>query len=191
MSEENIFVLFGEIMSRIGKKPITLTNQVKANLKGQKLNIQGPKGKLEMDIHPRIKVTVQNDQIEVSRPTNIRTDRCLHGLMRSLIQNMVVGVTEGYKKELEIEGVGFKAQVKGKTLNLALGYTHPIDYEIPEGVEVKCIKPTQLLVSGIDKQRVGQAAAEIRRFHEPEPYKGKGIHYVGEQIRRKAGKTVG
>lgn len=178
-------------MSRIGKKPVVLPQGVKANLAGAKLTVQGPKGKLEMSVHPRIKVAVTDKQVDVTRPTNIRTDRALHGLMRSLIQNMVVGVTEGFKKELEIEGVGFKAVVKGKILNLALGFTHPIDFNIPDGIEIKCAKPTQVMVTGIDKQKVGQVAAEIRGFHEPEPYKGKGVHYVGEQIRRKQGKTVG
>ncbi len=178
-------------MSRIGKKPVLLPDTVKAQLQGQKLSVQGPKGKLDIAVHPRIKVALKDNQIEVTRPTNVRTDRALHGLMRSLVQNMVLGVTNGYTKELEIEGVGFKAQVKGRILNLMLGFTHPIDFHIPDGVEIKCAKPTQITVTGADKQKVGQAAAEIRGFCEPEPYKGKGIHYVGEQIRRKQGKTVG
>jgi large subunit ribosomal protein L6 len=178
-------------MSRIGKKPVLLPAGVKANLQGQKLSVDGPKGRLGLNVHPRMKVAVQDNQIQVERPTNIRTDRALHGLTRSLIRNMVMGVTEGFKKELEIEGVGFKAQVKGRVLNLSLGFTHPIDYPIPDGIEIKCAKPTQIMVTGLDKQQVGQVAAEIRHFYEPEPYKGKGIHYVGEQIRRKQGKTVG
>ncbi len=178
-------------MSRIGKKPVLLPANVKANIQGQKLLLEGPKGKQNLALHPRMKVLVKDHQIQVERPTNIRTDRALHGLTRSLIQNMVLGVTEGFKKELEIEGVGFKAQVKGKILNIALGFTHPIDYNIPDGIEIKCPKPTQISVTGLDKQQVGQVAAEIRGFHKPEPYKGKGIHYVGEQIRRKQGKTVG
>ena len=178
-------------MSRIGKKPVVIPEAVKINIQGQSLSVQGPKGRLDLAVHPRIKVTLDQNQIAVARPTNIRTDRALHGLTRSLIQNMVVGVTEGYKKELEIEGVGFKAQVKGKVLNLLLGFTHPIDYAIPDGIEVKCPAPTHVVITGMDKQKVGQVAAEIRLFHEPEPYKGKGIHYVGEQIRRKQGKTVG
>lgn len=178
-------------MSRVGKKPVQIPSPVKVNLQGQILRLEGPKGKLQIDVHPRIKVAFKDGLIEVSRPTNIGTDRALHGLTRSLIQNMVVGVTEGYKKDLEIEGVGFKAAVKGKVLNIALGFTHPIDYNIPDGVEIKCPKPTQITITGIDKQQVGQVAAEIRGFHEPEPYKGKGIHYVGEYIRRKQGKAVG
>lgn len=178
-------------MSRIGRKPVVVPGGVKVALQGQTLNVQGPKGKLELDIHPRMKINVKAEQVSVERPTDIRTDRALHGLTRSLIQNMVSGVTQGYMKELEIVGVGFKAQVKGRILNLALGFTHPIDFSIPEGVEIKCPNPTRVVVSGIDKQKVGETAAQIRRFYEPEPYKGKGIHYVGEVIRRKQGKTVG
>ena len=178
-------------MSRIGKKPVVIPSTVKAQMQGQTVTLQGPKGKLDLRVHPRLKVNVQEGQILVERPTNIRTDRALHGLTRSLIQNMLVGVTQGFKKDLEIVGVGFKAQVKGRILNLALGFTHPIDYQIPDGIEIKCPNPTRVEVSGLDKQKVGQAAAEIRLFAEPEPYKGKGIHYVGEVIRRKQGKTVG
>ena len=178
-------------MSRVGKKPVVLPSTVKASLQGPNLTIQGPKGKLDLKIHPRLKVAVKDSQIEVTRPTNIRTDRALHGLTRSLIQNMMVGVTQGFTKELEIVGVGFKAQVKGKILNMALGFTHPIDYQIPDGIEIKCPNPTRVVVTGLHKQQVGQVAADIRGFYEPEPYKGKGIHYVGEVIRRKQGKTVG
>ncbi|MDD5216911.1 MAG: 50S ribosomal protein L6 [Candidatus Omnitrophica bacterium] len=178
-------------MSRIGKKPVVLPSNVKASFAGQTMTIQGPKGKLEQLIHPRMKVKIESGQIIIERPTSINTDRALHGLMRSLIQNMVVGVTEGYKKELEIEGVGYKAAVKGRVLNLALGFTHPIDYHIPDGIEILCPKPTLITITGMDKQKVGQAAAEIRSYHKPEPYKGKGIHYIGEYIRRKQGKTVG
>lgn len=178
-------------MSRIGKKPVVLPATVKASLQGRQLNIQGPKGKLELKIHPRLKVEVKENQISVERPTDIRTDRALHGLTRSLVQNMVNGVTQGYIKELEIVGVGFKATLKGKILNLMLGYTHPIDYNIPEGIEIKCPNPTRISITGMDKQSVGQVAAEIRGYYEPEPYKGKGIRYVDEQIRRKQGKTVG
>ncbi len=178
-------------MSRIGRKPVVIPSGVKAELKGPKLYVQGPKGKLEMDIHPRIKVSVAQNQVQVERATDVPSDRALHGLIRSMIQNMMVGVTQGFLKELEIVGVGFKAQVKGKFLNLALGYTHPIDHEIPEGVSVVCPNPTRVAVSGCDKQKVGQVASDIRRYHKPEPYKGKGIHYVGEHIRRKQGKAVG
>jgi large subunit ribosomal protein L6 len=162
-------------MSRVGKKPVVFPNTVKVNVQGQTVSLQGPKGKLDLNIHPRIAVKINGDKLEVTRPTNVRTDRALHGLTRSLIQNMVTGVTEGFTKELEIVGVGFKAIVKGKILNLALGFTHPIDYQIPDGVEIKCPNPTRVSVSGMDRQKVGQAAAEIRGYFEPEPYKGKGI----------------
>ena len=178
-------------MSRIGRKPVVVPSGVKASLQGRNLNVQGPKGKLDLSVNPRMKVTVKDNQVLVERPTDVRTDRALHGLTRSLIQNMMNGVTQGYIKELEIVGVGFKAVVKGKILNLALGYTHPIDFDIPEGIEIKCPNPTRVSVTGANKQQVGQVASEIRGFYEPEPYKGKGIHYVGEVIRRKQGKTVG
>lgn len=178
-------------MSRVGKKVIVVPAGVKVAVQGRGVSVQGPKGKLDLTIHPRIKVNMTGDKVEVSRPTDIGTDRSLHGLTRNLIQNMILGVTNGYMKELEIVGVGFKAVVKGKILNLALGYTHPIDFNIPEGIEIKCPNPTRISITGTDKQKVGQVAAEIRGYYEPEPYKGKGIRYVGEVIRRKQGKTVG
>lgn len=178
-------------MSRIGRKPVMLPSGVKAQLSGRNLNVQGPKGKMDLSVHPRITVKVMEQEVEVTRPTDLRTDRALHGLTRSLIQNMVSGVTQGYSKELDIEGVGFKAQVKGNILSLLLGFTHPIDFKIPEGIQIKCTTPTHVVITGVDKQLVGQVAAEIRLFHEPEPYKGKGIRYTGEVIRRKQGKTVG
>lgn len=178
-------------MSRVGKKPVNIPSGVKVDLKGTHLSVQGPKGKLDLTIHPRMQVAVKDTAIEVTRPTDINTDRALHGLTRSLIQNLVQGVVEGYKKELEIVGVGYKAEVKGKHLLLNLGFTHQIKFNIPDGVEIKCPNPTRVVVAGSDKQKVGQAAADIRTFHKPEPYKGKGIHYVGEVIRRKQGKTVG
>jgi large subunit ribosomal protein L6 len=177
-------------MSRIGKKPIAVPSGVKVGLSQGIVSLEGPKGKLALKVHSRMKVEFKDNHITVERPTNIRTDRALHGLTRSLLQNMVKGVTEGYARALEIEGVGYKAQVTGRKLTLSLGYSHPIEYPIPDGIEVKAPKPTQLVVSGTDRQKVGQVAADIRGFHEPEPYKGKGIHYVGEVIRRKQGKTT-
>ena len=176
-------------MSRIGKKPILIPSNVKVGLAQDQVQVEGPKGKLQFKFHPRMKVSLKENTLLVERPTNIRTDRALHGLTRSLLQNMVRGVTEGYTKELEIEGIGYKAQLSGRKLVLNLGFSHPIEYPIPEGIEIKVPKPTQLVVAGMDRQKVGQVAADIRHFHEPEPYKGKGIHYVGEQIRRKQGKT--
>lgn len=178
-------------MSRIGKIPVALPANVKAKLEGLQFKVEGPKGKLEQRIHPRLKVVVENNQVSVTRPTDMNMDKALHGLTRSLINNMVLGVTEGYTKTLELEGVGYKAQMQGKILNLAVGFTHPINYDVPEEIEVKCPKPTQITISGADKQRVGQVAAEIRLFHKPEPYKGKGIRYSNEQVRRKQGKKVG
>ena len=178
-------------MSRVGKKPVLVPNTVKVAMQGRRLSLQGPKGKMDLDIHPRIQVAVQEGKIELTRPTNIRTDRALHGLTRSLIQNNMNGVVQGFTKELDIVGVGFKAILKGKILSLNLGYQPPIDYDIPEGVQIVCPVPTRIVISGVDKQKVGQAAAEIRLFHKPEPYKGKGIAYLGETIRRKQGKTVG
>lgn len=177
-------------MSRIGKKPILIPANVKVGVTEGQVRVEGPKGKLEYQAHPRMKIGLKENILLVERPTNVRTDRALHGLTRSLIQNMVDGVTKGYQKELEIEGIGYKAQATGKKLVLNLGYSHPIEYLAPEGIEVKTPKPTQIIISGADKQKVGQAAAEIRHFHEPEPYKGKGIHYVGEVIRRKQGKKT-
>lgn len=177
-------------MSRIGRKPITIPSGVKVAIAAGEIRVEGPKGKLQLKPHHRMKIEVKENVLTVERPTDIRTDRALHGLTRSLVQNMVQGVTQGYLKELEIEGVGYKAVVLGKKLTLSLGYSHPIHYQIPEGIEIKCAKPTQIAVSGVDRQKVGQVAAEIRGFHEPEPYKGKGIRYVGEQIRRKQGKTM-
>ncbi|MSR77024.1 MAG: 50S ribosomal protein L6 [Candidatus Omnitrophica bacterium] len=178
-------------MSRIGKKPVEIPSGVQVAIKDLTVSVQGPKGKLQMEVHPRMKVAVKDGHVEVSRPTDINSDRALHGLTRSLLQNMVRGVVDGYKKELEIVGVGYKAEVKGKKLVMALGFTHPIEHDIPEGIVVHCPNPTRVAVSGLDKQMVGQLAADIRSSHKPEPYKGKGIHYVGEVIRRKQGKTVG
>lgn len=177
-------------MSRIGKKPVLIPSNVKVGIEQGEVLVEGPKGKLKLRYHPRMKVNLEGDALVVQRPTNIRTDRALHGLTRSLVQNMVRGVTEGYTKELEIEGIGYRAQVSGRKLTLSLGFTHPIEYLIPEGIEIKTPKPTQIVVTGTDRQKVGQVAAEIRHFHEPEPYKGKGIRYVGEVIRRKQGKTM-
>ncbi|MBI4394635.1 MAG: 50S ribosomal protein L6 [Candidatus Omnitrophica bacterium] len=177
-------------MSRIGRKPILVPQGVKVQIAGAKIHVEGPKGKLDLNVHPRMKVAVSDNQIAVSRPTNIPQDRALHGLTRTLIANMVTGVTQEFSKTLEIEGVGFKAQLQGKKLQLSLGFSHPIDFQIPEGIKVEVPKPTIVVVKGVDKVQVGQAAANIRKFFEPEPYKGKGIRYAGEQIRKKAGKAA-
>lgn len=179
-------------MSRIGQKAIVLPDKVKVNIAGPKVNIEGPKGKLEWSVPRQIKVNLNADGkcIELSRSGDTRSVKALHGLSRSLLNNMVLGVSVGFKKELEIEGVGFKAAVQGKNLNLNLGYTHPIIKPIPTDVKVQVVENTQLTIEGPDKQVVGQFAAEIRAAYPPEPYKGKGVRYKGEQIRRKAGKTV-
>ncbi len=179
-------------MSRIGKKPIPMPYGVKVSVdKANIVTVEGPKGKLTLQVSPRIKIVVEDGQVRVERPTDLKMDKALHGLYRSLINNMIIGVTQGYKKELEMVGVGYKAQLKGKELVLEVGYSHPVVYPIPEGVNIQTPKPTQIVVEGIDKQKVGQVAAEIRKIRPPEPYKGKGIRYVGEKIRRKAGKAAG
>ena len=178
-------------MSRIGRKPVLIPQGVKVQVTGTKLHIEGPKGKLDLNVHPRMKVSIVEGQVAVERPTNIPQDRSLHGLTRSLIANMVKGVTEEFSKTLEIEGIGFKALLQGKNVQLLLGFSHPIDFPVPEGIKLELPKPTIVIVKGVDKVLVGQVAANIRGFFEPEPYKGKGIHYLGEQIRRKAGKAAG
>ena len=177
-------------MSRVGKKPIEIPSNVKVNLDGKTVKVEGPKGKLEERMHQRMSAEVNENQLIVSRPSDNKLDKSLHGLTRSLIQNMVIGVTEGYKKELEIHGVGMRAQLQGKRIVMQLGFSHPVNYDIPEGISVVVPKPTQIEIAGIDKQLVGEVAAEIRHFYKPEPYKGKGIRYKGEHVRRKAGKTV-
>ncbi|MBI4358442.1 MAG: 50S ribosomal protein L6 [Candidatus Omnitrophica bacterium] len=177
-------------MSRVGKKTILIPQGVKVEIKDRKLHVEGPKGKLDLDVHPRIKVVIKDGHISVERPTNVPQDRSLHGLTRSLIANMITGVAQEFSKTLEIEGIGFKAQLQGKSLQLSLGFSHPIHFTIPEGIKVETPKPTTVVVKGVDKALVGQATANIRKYFEPEPYKGKGIRYAGEQIRRKAGKAA-
>ncbi len=177
-------------MSRIGKKPVAIPSGVKASVNANTITIEGPKGKLNYAFKPTFKVEVKDNAVTVARPSDSKQDKATHGLIRSLIQNMIIGVTEGYKKELEVTGVGFKVAVQGKILNLLLSYSHPINYNIPEGITIETPKPNLITIKGIDKARVGEAAAEIRDFYRPEPYKGKGIKYVGEHVRRKAGKAV-
>ena len=178
-------------MSRIGRKTVKLPEKVKLNVSDSgSVLVEGPKGKLEWTLPKQIKVRVEGSDIKLERTEDARNVRALHGLSRSLLNNMVTGVSEGFQKSLEIHGVGFRAQVQGKSLNLSLGYSHPIVFEIPDGIKITVQENTKLLVEGIDKQRVGQVAADIRAYYPPEPYKGKGIRYVGEQILRKEGKTV-
>ena len=178
-------------MSRVGKKPIPIPAGVECKLDGVALKVKGPKGQLQRELHPNMQITIESDFIIVTRPTDGRTDRSLHGLTRTLISNMVVGVTEGFSKTLNIVGVGYKVDLKGKALNLSLGYSHAIDYAPPEGIEFDVDnKKNVIVVKGTDKQAVGQVAAEIRMLRPPEPYKGKGVMYANERIRRKAGKTA-
>lgn len=177
-------------MSRIGKQPITIPDKVKVNVKGSKVFVEGPKGKLDMEIPRRTSLKVEGSTITVARDGEDSEAKALHGLSRSLINNMVKGVSEGYVKKLEINGVGFKAAVQGKIVNMSLGYSHPINYEIPDQVKVTVEENTKITIEGPNKQSVGQVAAELRAFYPPEPYKGKGVKYADERIERKEGKTV-
>jgi len=176
-------------MSRIGKLPVAIPAGVKISLDGNTITVTGPKGTLTQELNDRMTIAVETDQINVSRPTDSKQDGALHGLTRALINNMVVGVTTGFQKDLEINGVGYRAEISGKTLTLSLGYSHPVVYTLPDGITVEVEKQTKLSVKGIDKQLVGAAAAKIRSFRKPEPYKGKGIKYADEHIVRKAGKA--
>lgn len=177
-------------MSRIGKLPVKLPTGVDATIDGQTVSVKGPKGALTLEVPAPI--TVERDEdgaLAVKRPDDARENRALHGLSRSLVENLVVGVTEGYTKKMEIHGVGYRVQAKGRDLEFSLGFSHPVLVEAPEGITFAVETPTRFSVSGIDKQLVGQIAANIRRLRKTDPYKGKGIRYEGEQIRRKAGKT--
>jgi large subunit ribosomal protein L6 len=178
-------------MSRIGKMPVVLPKGVEVKQANGTLSVKGPKGTLEFNAHPQMSVIIGDGEVRVERLSDAKEDRALHGLTRSLIANMVLGVTEGFAKTLEIVGVGYRADVKGKSVTLNLGFSHTIDYEPADGVNLVCPNQTTIVVSGIDKQKVGQVAADIRAFRPPEPYKGKGIRYQGEHVRRKAGKTAG
>lgn len=178
-------------MSRIGRMPVSIAKGVEVKQSNGTLTVKGPKGTLELNVHPEMNVVVDDGEVRVERPSDHKDHRALHGLTRSLINNMVVGVTNGFSKTLEIIGVGYRAEVKGKGITLHLGFSHPVNYEPVEGVSLECPNQTTVVVSGPDKQKVGQAAAEIRSFRPPEPYKGKGVRYQGEHVRRKAGKTAG
>ncbi|MBK1834688.1 50S ribosomal protein L6 [Roseibacillus ishigakijimensis] len=177
-------------MSRVGNKSIALPDKVKVANDGPHVTVEGPKGKLEWTLPKGITLQVEEGQLVVSRENDKRENRALHGTSRSLIQNMVIGVSEGFVKDLEIQGVGLRAALKGSDLDLSLGKSHPILHPIPEGLTVTVTDNTKIKVEGIDKQLVGQFAAEVRRYYPPEPFKGKGVRYVGEYVRRKAGKSV-
>lgn len=176
-------------MSRIGKQPIPIPAGVEVTTKGGDVTIKGPKGTLERVLPAPITAKVEGSEILIERPNDERDVRSLHGLSRTLVANMVEGVTDGYKKTLEIKGTGYRANAKGKGIEFTLGFSHPITVEPPEGIEFEVPSQTKVIITGIDKQQVGQVAASIRKLREPEPYKGKGIHYEGEVVRRKVGKA--
>ena len=176
-------------MSRIGKKPVTIPEGVSVQIDGAEVTVKGPVGELRRTLHAEVFVAVDGDQLTVTRSSNQKRHRALHGLTRSLLQNMVDGVTTGFTKQLEIHGIGYKAESTSSGVRLSVGYSHPVDYTAPPGIKISVVKNTAVTVEGIDKEVVGQVAAELRRVRPPEPYKGKGIRYQGEQVRRKAGKT--
>lgn len=177
-------------MSRIGLKPIEIPKDVEVKYENNHIHIKGPKGELERDIHPLVKVNIDGNILTVERANDEKFSRSIHGTTRSLINNMIEGVTKGFQKELEIIGVGYRAQKQGNKLVINAGYSHPVEIEPIEGIEFEVPKNTEIIVKGIDKQKVGSVAAEIRAIRPPEPYKGKGIRYKGEHVRRKEGKTA-
>jgi large subunit ribosomal protein L6 len=176
-------------MSRIGKKPVTVPKGVTLQLQDHTVAVKGPKGELRRTLHEEMQLTFDKDQFTVSRPSDEQKHKALHGLTRTLVQNMVEGVSKGFSKTLEIQGVGYKAEAKPYGVNLIVGYSHPVKYEAPKGIKISVENNTSVKIEGADKELVGQVAAELRSVRPPEPYKGKGIRYVGEHVRRKAGKT--
>jgi large subunit ribosomal protein L6 len=178
-------------MSRIGKKPVPVPSGVTVTVDGQTVRVKGPRGELSRALNPEMQVAVQNGEVTVARPSDETRHKALHGLSRTLVANMVEGVTKGFQKQLEIVGVGYKAENRPYGLQLALGFSHPVEYRAPAGVKLTAPTPTSILVDGADKEKVGQVAAELRNLRPPEPYKGKGIKYQGEKVRRKAGKAGG
>ena len=177
-------------MSRIGKLPIEIPSGVDVQIEPGQVRVKGPKGELSQAVSRELSFEREDSRLLVKRPTDRGEHRALHGLTRSLVFNMVQGVTEGFEKRLEIQGVGYRAQLRGNTLELALGYSHPVRVEAPEGIDFEVPAPTQVIVRGIDKQRVGEIAAQIRKLRPPEPYKGKGVRYAGEYVARKVGKRA-
>lgn len=178
-------------MSRIGKKPIPVPANVQATVEGQTVKVKGPRGELTRTLHPAMTLSLANGTLTVARPSDENEHKALHGLTRTLVANMVEGVTAGYRKQLDIIGVGYKAEARPYGLQLALGFSHPVEFRAPKGIKLSAPQPTQIVIEGADKEMVGQVAAELRSLRPPEPYKGKGIKYAGEQIRRKAGKAGG
>jgi large subunit ribosomal protein L6 len=177
-------------VSRVGRKPIAVAAGVTVTLRDQQVTVKGPRGELSASVHPDITVQMKDNTVQLSRPSDQKEHRALHGLWRALLQNMVHGVTQGYQRKLEMVGVGYRAEMKGSKLQLLLGFSHPILFRPPKGIKVETPTQTSITVSGIDKQLVGMVAAKIRSFRPPEPYKGKGVKYEGEFIRRKAGKAA-
>jgi large subunit ribosomal protein L6 len=176
-------------MSRIGRKPVTVPKGVTVQLQGHDVAVKGPRGELRRRLHPDMQIALDKDQFTVARPSEEKRHKALHGLTRTLVQNMVEGVSKGFTKTLEIQGVGYKAESKPYGVNLIVGYSHPVKYEAPKGIKITVDNNTVVKIEGADKELVGQVAAELRSVRPPEPYKGKGIRYQGEQVRRKAGKT--
>ena len=176
-------------MSRIGRQPIPVPSAVDVTIDGLSVIIKGPNGELHRDVHPDMRVVLDNDEIIVTRPSDRPNHRALHGLTRALLQNMVIGVEKGFKKTLEMHGVGYRAQQVGSNIQVSVGFSHPVDVDAPEGIKLEIEGNDKIIISGSDKEQVGQIAAEIRHIRPPEPYKGKGIRYEGEYVRRKAGKA--
>ncbi len=176
-------------MSRIGKMPVEIPGGVEVSIKGQTVTVKGPKGSLTREFHERVSIEMDDGVATVRRSDDARESRALHGLSRALLANMVEGVSTGFRRELEIQGVGYRAALKGKDLDMQLGFSHPVAFSAPDGITFEVPEPTKIVISGIDKERVGQVAANIREIRPPEPYKGKGIRYAGEYVRRKAGKA--
>ncbi len=176
-------------MSRIGRKPVTVPKGVTLQLEGNSVAVKGPRGELRRRLHPDMQIALDKDQFTVARPSEEKRHKALHGLTRTLVQNMVEGVSKGFSKTLEIQGVGYKAEAKPYGVNLIVGYSHPVKYEAPKGIKISVDNNTVVKIEGADKELVGQVAAELRSVRPPEPYKGKGIRYQGEHVRRKAGKT--
>jgi large subunit ribosomal protein L6 len=177
-------------LSRIGKQPIEIPDGVQVALEGERVTVTGPRGTLHQDVSPRMRVLLEDAVVRVERPSEERIDRSLHGLTRTLIANMVEGVTNGFEKRLEIQGVGYRAALQGTALELQVGYSHPVTIRPPEGIEFEVPAPNRIVIRGIDKQQVGEVAANVRKVRKPEPYKGKGIRYEGEYVRKKAGKAA-
>ncbi|MGD8698807.1 MAG: 50S ribosomal protein L6 [Gemmatimonadales bacterium] len=177
-------------MSRVGKKTIVVPKDVSVNIDGGRVKVRGPKGEIERQFDPAMQIKLEDGELRVNRSSDRREDRALHGLTTALLSAMVTGVVDGFEKKLEIVGIGYRAESQGKALRFHLGFSHPVIYEPPAGITLALESPTVVSVSGVDKEKVGQAAAEIRAFRPPEPYKGKGVRYRGEHVRRKAGKTA-